>query len=268
MQQYKKVIFTFDVPFKTVSVDSANDLQRFFEQLYTTEFNKFDLNKLLSDYSNLTESKKIDFNKNGILSIVETTDTYKINVSFKRVFSEEFSMGDTDTKLNVAKILSDSFLTSDHIKVITNFIRLFSDSLLVTDVFDKIFTKVPLDQINLSDVLRKNINSILTPENIVMVDTLSISTQDYEECQVTLSEYFNTLWSKIVQESLTFIDTITFSSNKNLIDLLGFIEQRLYNISKILSESIAATDAGTVLINTYIDPIYFSENYIGSAQTF
>jgi len=268
MQQYKKVIFTFDVPFKTISVDNANDLQMFFEQLYTSEFNKFDLNKLLNDYSQLTDIQKIDFNKNGIYSIVETTDTYHITVDFKRKFDDSFSFSDSITKKDSTKKLSESVSFTDAITK-SLILKPFIDSVSYSDKIDKVFIKSLTDNISIAEILKKDMQSTLVSENIGMIDTMSISTQDYEECQVVLSEQFKTQWNKLITESFLVSDSYVKSTSKSLIDYISFLEQNLISVSKLTTDTVTVgNDSGVISINTYIDPIYFIENYIGTAQSF
>ena len=266
MQQYKKVIFTFDVPFKTVSVDSANDLQRFFEQLYVSDFNKFDLNKLLTDYSELTDSQQVDFNKNGIFSIVETSDTYEIKVNFKRVFDDSFSFSDSITRKDSTKGLTDIVSFND--SLIKTILKPFIDSVSTSDIFNKVLLKVSTDNITFSEILKKDVKSTLVSENIGMIDTLSISTQDYEECQVILSEQFIASCNKVLSDSIVLSETFGKNLFRSLTETIQLPDQKFYDFSKAIIDSVTGNDSGVISINTYIDPIYFSENYIGSTQPF
>ena len=95
-----------------------------------------------------------------------------------------------------------------------------------------------------------------------ILDTVTIS--DLNATQIKM-EYNKSLFDVVITA-----DPISLQIIKPISDVVSISDSTstLLNIIRTTSDSVTSTDSGFVLYSDYIDPTYFSSDYVGTIQTF
>ena len=266
MKYIRCVKFNILVPFKTISVNDAQNLKRIFDSIGFDDTLFSDLSKLLTDNISYSDHEIKDMSK-LITSVISTPDEINLEIDFRRLFTDSFVMSDSISTKNTSKGLSETVTCIDSFGRIVVFNRILNDIVTFEDkISSKNITKLLNDYITMVD------NISLSTANGKQFDWLDIS----DKSLINLGKYF--------LDNVSTFDVITGkSSNKLLREDIIFTEQfirvitfiRAYTDSVTISEQAFKTHISTkqdlfetyientrVTVGTYVDPQYYDPDYI------
>jgi hypothetical protein len=201
-------------------------------------------------------------------------------------------MADTQT-VSTIKALADSIAQPDATAI--DLAKLLDDSVPAIELISKLLSRPVSDLFLMSDSIQSVDALKGIPDSITMQDslqTLLLFIRDFDD-QVSVSDLRATLFIPSTKvEQITVADNDVIGYQKNIAD--GFamndgseaIDGSQYSIHKGISnvafvgdlrvtlfstsrlESVSTPDAGLVLAQSYADPTYFAEDYVGVSQSF
>lgn len=162
---------------------------------------------------------------------------FKIVTTWKRQFED--AVTDLEETINMAYSIGailDTVDFSETVSVVRRFVRTFNDSTTITE-----------SQANsLLKALSNTINALDTYTHTVKFSRFFNDSVDSPTDSVSIKP------NKIIAESVTLTESITY----------------LINIIKTLNDTVTTADSGSITYQNYIDPTYFSEDYIRTTVTF
>jgi hypothetical protein len=234
-----------------------------------------------------TDNKVISFQKSASES-VSVSDLRALNVnkitqdSFG--FTEEFSR-----TLTYIRAFSDSFGVTESVSKSVS--KLLADSFFTSDQSIKTFFKNVSDQGVVSDTVKLSTAKVLS-ETFGTMDSKYWSLSKLFSDQFATSDQAVKIASKVLGDSALFADALIRSFGKSLIDGVGMNDYAgahdgvLYSVAKSFSnvafatdataigfsatrtDAVSTSDSGSGVSQSYCDPTYFAEDYVGSSFKF
>jgi hypothetical protein len=151
--------------------------------------------------------------------------------------ADTFGLTDDET-VSALKGLSDSVSMQDTIATLLIFIRNFSDNVSVAD--DDTFVFSPATK----------------------VEQITVADDDNIDYQKNIADGF------AMNDGSEAVDGSTYSFHKGIsnVAFVGDVRSLIFAASRV--ESVAVADAGLVAAQSYSDPTYFAEDYVGVSQSF
>ena len=167
--------------------------------------------------------------------IVAVIDTQTLSITKSTV--DSFVVSDI-VSAEFAKTLDDFFSVTDALILRTEFFRVFEEGFTVADVSALGIHKPLLDGVVVSDVRITEVTKLLK-DGFSMNDSFG------------LSDSATSGYVKSVNNIVIFEDEVAASCDKT-----------------IQADAFAISDGGIVSLNTYSDPSYFAEDYLGITRYF
>lgn len=170
------------------------------------------------------------------------------------------------------QVLDAAVVLDQHV---IGFAKLLADSLAVPDDISRATSKPLADAASIQDdfsrtvgFLRQFVEAVGAPDGKVI--TLDKSLMDV----AVLSDVHTTTFAKSVVDGVSMNDSASMtdgfmtSFTKTVANMAFLNDAANLSVSKLLADSFAAADAGSLRNQSYVDPTYLAEDYVGASLTF
>jgi hypothetical protein len=231
---------------------------------------RFTLARPIADSLVLSDLHRVEFEKSLPGDSIALTDSVAKTLTFLRAYADTQGLTDA-VRYSIAKAAVDAVSMVDAKRIST--VKSLVDGMTMVDVVARLTAKALADSVSMSDVHTIS-TAKLQQDAVVMSDAAIRAVQKALADVVTTDENRTYVFSKLIADGFAMNDSfdtgdgLLYSFAKGISNVTIVSDTTSRVVTKTAADTVSLSDSGLLVSQSYVDPTYFSEDYVGQRRVF